>query len=606
MNSNTPRRNGRSQHMNGSAPGRNSSTPHRNGGAPRLSGTPRGNDSAPRRNESTPRTNGRGPRMNDRAPRSNTRAPRLSPTAHVDTFTRRHALAVQPWPDIVHTLPELRYPQRFNAAVTLLDDVGARLGYDRRAVVTDSAVWSYADLLSRANQTAHVLHHDMRIVPGNRVLLAGSNTPWFLVCLLAVLKVGAVAVPLPPRLRAHELRSMIDTVEPSAALCDSDDLHALSATGLPVLGYGTGESDDLLRLAARCRVHYPPVEVAGDDVALILFSSGTTGNPKASLHFHRDLLTVGDTVGRHLLRPRPGDLVACNRSMSLSYGLGGLVLSPFRFGAAALLPSDSDAEALFDAVTRHRADIVLTTPSGYRAALPLGLPKSVRRCISGGERLEQTLWHSWHDRTGSQILDIMGATELTNGVLGSVEGSIRPGSTGLPVPGYQVRAVDADGRPCPDGEIGQLAVRGPTGCRYLAHPRQAEAVRDGWTLTGDLCQRDPDGYFWMRGRIDDAVSIDGCNVVPAEVESVLLTHPAVAEAAVVGYTETHGKSALAAYLVLDAEADAGPEITALLTEHLSAYEHPRMIIPIPALPRTATGKVDRTELRRRAEQSRVG
>ncbi|MEU7141678.1 AMP-binding protein [Nocardia sp. NPDC046473] len=534
--------------------------------------------------------------------------PQLTPSGHVDRFTRRHALAVRPWPELVYTLPELRYPQRFNAATILLDDTGARLGHNRRAVVTDSTIWTYADLLGRANQIAHVLHHDLRVVPGNRVLLMGSNSPWFIACLLAILKAGAVAVPLPPMLRAHELNSMINAVEPSAVLCDSDNLHVATGTGLPALGYGTGETDDLYRRTARHPTHCPRVDLAGDDVALIMFSSGTTGNPKPSMHFHRDLLTVGDTVGRHLLRLRPDDLVACNRSMALTYGLGGLVLSPFRFGSGALLPDDSSPESLFDAVARHQADLVLTTPSGYRAGICLPATQTLprlRRCVSGGEHLDQSLWRTWHDRTGRKIIDIMGATELTNGVLGATEDRIRPGSTGIPVPGYQVQVIDADGHPCPAGQIGQLAVRGPTGCRYLTHPRQADAIQDGWTLTGDRCQRDPDGYFWMRGRTDDAISIDGCNVVPAEVEAVLLSHPTVTEAAVVGYTKPPGNAALTAYVVLATNTVAThaiTDITSLLADQLSAYEHPSIINVLPSIPRTTTGKTDRAELRRWAER----
>ncbi|MFI5783707.1 AMP-binding protein [Nocardia sp. NPDC051570] len=532
--------------------------------------------------------------------------PQLTPSGHADPFTRRHALAVRPWPDLVYSMPELRYPQRFNAATVLLDGTGARLGHDRRAVVTDSAIWTYADLLGRVHQIAHVLHHDLHVVPGNRVLLTGSNSPWFIACLLAVLEAGAVAVPLPPMLRTHELNSMINAVEPSAALCDSGNLHTMTGTGLPALGYGTGETDDLYRRAARHPTHCPRVDLAGDDVALILFSSGTTGNPKPSMHFHRDLLAVGDTVGRHLLRLRPDDLVACNRSMALTYGLGGLVLSPLRFGSAALLPEDTGPESLFEAIARHRADLVLTTPSGYRAAVPASETlRTLRRCVSGGERLDESLWRTWHDRTGRKIIDIMGATELTNGVLGATEDRIRPGSTGLPIPGYQVQVIDADGHPCPVGHIGQLAVRGPTGCRYLAHPRQATAIHDGWTLTGDLCRRDHDGYFWMRGRTDDAISIDGYNVVPAEVEAVLLSHPTVIDAAVVGYTKPSGNAALAAYVVLATDTVAThaiTDLTNLLTDRLSAYEHPSAVLILPSLPRTTTGKTDRAELRRRAEQ----
>ncbi|QIS11527.1 AMP-binding protein [Nocardia arthritidis] len=526
-------------------------------------------------------------------------APNLTPSMHVDRFTRRHALAVRPWPDLIHTSPHLRYPKQFNAATALLDDTAARYGRARRAIVTESAVWSYAELLARANQIAHVLHDDLRVVSGNRVLLMGANSPWFIACLLAILEAGAVAVPLPPIVRGHELNSIVDAVDPSAALCDADSLDALHGAGVPVLEY----TDELRRRLTRHPIGCPRTDLAADDVALILISSGTTGNPKASLHFHRDLLAVGDTVGRHLLRLRPDDLVACNRSMALTYGLGGLVLSPLRFGAASLLSDDSGPESLFDACARHRADVVLTTPSGYRAGVGLPdteIPCAPRRYVSGGEHLDQSLWHTWHDRTGRKIIDIMGATELTNGVLGATEDRIRPGSTGLPVPGYQARVVDENGHPCQDGEIGQLAVRGPTGCRYLNHPRQLTAIRDGWTLTGDLCRRDSDGYFWMRGRTDDAISIDGCNVVPAEVEAVLLSHPVVTEAAVVGYPAESGTMALAAYIVLTAETLAVDDLTELLTDRLSRYEHPRTVTVLPSIPRTTTGKIDRAELRRRA------
>ncbi len=532
----------------------------------------------------------------------------LTPTCHIDTFTRSRIFALDPWPELVHTLPELRYPSRLNAATTLLDHTGAQRGYRRTAVVTRSSEWTYADLLARANQTAHLLSRDLGVVPGNRVLLMGRNSPWFVASLLGILKAGAVAVPLPPKASPYELARMTDAVRPLAALGDADDLDGLTTTGVPTVSYGTGGVEDLRRRSARYPDTYHQIDLAADDVALILFSSGTTGIPKATLHFHRDLLAVGDTVGRHLLRLHPNDLVTCNRSMAGTYGLGGLVLSPLRAGSAVLLPEGSGPDSLYEALTRHPVDVLLASPSAYRVGIAHSMTDNLgnlSRCVSGGERLDGRLWQHWRDATGLRIMDVLGATELTNGVLGTAVDRARPGFIGPPVPGYQALVLDANGRPCPDGTPGRLAVRGPTGCRYLGHSKQADAVRNGWTLTGDLCLRAEDGYFSMRGRTDDAVIVDGWNVLPATVESALLSHPTVTEATVVGFTTPTGDTSLAAYVVL--AAGVGPrateDIERSLSARLSAYERPRTLIVVSMIPRTANGKIDRTVLRRRAEMT---
>jgi 2-aminobenzoate-CoA ligase len=403
---------------------------------------------------------------------------------------------------------------------------------------------------------------------------------------------------------------MHEIAAPVLALCDHrylDELAHAATPGLTVLAFGgTGPQD----LTARCAAKsggFDAVPTAADDVALIAFTSGTTGRPKATLHFHRDVLANADTFSRHLLRPNPDDLFGGTPPLAFTFGLGGLVVFPLRAGAAALLLEHATPEQLAEQVARHRVSVLFTAPTAYRAILAAGLADrlaGVRRCVSAGEHLPAAVWEAFRAATGQQLVDGIGATEMLHVFISAVDGDIRPGATGRPVPGYRAAVLDEQGRPVPDGQPGLLAVKGPTGCRYLRDERQRAYVRGGWNLTGDTYVRDADGYFWYQARNDDMIVSAGYNIAGPEVEQVLAGHPDVADCAVVGAPDEQRGTVVKAYVVLREGAVAGPQTVRALQEHvkrtIAPYKYPRAVEFVAELPRTATGKLHRAELRRRA------
>ncbi|MET7683997.1 AMP-binding protein [Streptomyces sp. NPDC005423] len=529
----------------------------------------------------------------------------MNVSAHVDTFARDHLPPPEQWPALPRDLPELRYPGRLNCAAALLDhhDPGRPVFH-----TPTGATWSYGDLRTRVDRLAHLLTGDLGVVPGNRVLLRGLNTPWLAACWLAVLKAGAIAVTVLAQQRPHELRTMCEIARVRHALCDSralDDLVKAEIPGLRITAYGGDAPDDLLNRPAP-GTPFTAVDTASDDIALIAFTSGTTGRPKGCMHFHRDVLAIADTFSRQVLRPRADDVFAGSPPLGFTFGLGGLVVFPMRAGASALLLEQAGPRLLLPAVARHRVSVLFTAPTAYRAML--GEPaahdlSSLRRCVSAGENLPAATWRAWYERTGLRIINGIGATELLHIFISAADDRIRPGTTGLPVPGWQARTVDGDGRPVPDGEPGLLAVRGPVGCRYLADPRQRDYVRDGWNITGDTYVRESDGYFRYVARADDMIISAGYNIAGPEVEDALLRHPDVVEAAVVGRPDAARGQVVVAYAVLregarrDAEALRG-----FLTSELAPYKCPREIVFLAALPRTATGKLQRFRLRTDGDQ----
>ncbi|MFI8190111.1 AMP-binding protein [Streptomyces sp. NPDC085946] len=524
----------------------------------------------------------------------------LRGTAHVDTFARDRLPPPDQWPELRFDLPELRYPDRLNCAAALLDGPPAGRPVFRTA---SGEVWSYGDLRARVDRLAHLLTGDLGVVPGNRVLLRGPTTPWLAACWLAVLKAGAVAVTVLAQQRPHELATLCAIARVGHALCDVrsvDDLVRAGVPGLRITTYGGDAPDDLLNRPAP-GTPYPAVDTAADDVALIAFTSGTTGRPKGCLHFRRDVLAVADTFSRHVLRPCAEDVFAGSPPLGFTFGLGGLVVFPMRAGASALLLEQAGPRELLPAVAEHRVSVLFTAPTAYRAMLD-GLDghdvSSLRRCVSAGENLPAATWHAWHDRTGLRLINGIGATELLHIFLSAADELIRPGTTGVPVPGWTARVQDREGRPVPDGQPGLLAVRGPVGCRYLADPRQREYVRDGWNVTGDTYVREPDGWFRYVARADDMIISAGYNIAGPEVEEALLRHPDVVEAAVVGRPDEARGQVVVAFAVLKegARRDA-EELRAYLKSELVPYKCPREIVFLDALPRTATGKVQRFRLR---------
>ncbi|WP_406468018.1 AMP-binding protein [Streptomyces sp. NBC_01594] len=534
-------------------------------------------------------------------------------SAHIDSFAREHLPPQDQWPELVFGLPELDYPDRLNCAAELLDITVARLGPDRPVFRTpDGPTWSYGELQDRVDRIAHVLTSDLGVVPGNRVLLRGPTTPHLAACWLAVLKAGAIAVTVLAQQRSQELATICSIARVGHALCDVrsiDDLVKAQVPGLRITAYGGDGADDLLHLAARRPGPYQAVDTAADDVALIAFTSGTTGRPKGCMHFHRDLLAIADTFSRHVLRPGPEDVFAGSPPLGFTFGLGGLVVFPLRAGGSALLLEQAGPRQLLPALAAHRVSVLFTAPTAYRVMLDhLGEHdlSALRRCVSAGENLPAATWQSWYERTGLRIINGIGATELLHIFISAADDAIRPGTTGVAVPGWQARVLDQDGRAVPDGEPGLLAVRGPTGCRYLADARQTEYVQHGWNLTGDTYTRDSDGYFHYVARADDMIISSGYNIAGPEVEDALLRHPQVAEAAVVGRPDELRGQVVVAYVVpREGAAPSADDLRTYMKDELAPHKCPRVIEFLPALPRTATGKLQRFRLRAEADRGQA-
>ncbi|MEU1330726.1 AMP-binding protein [Streptomyces sp. NPDC005865] len=532
----------------------------------------------------------------------------MTASGHVDTFTRDHLPPREQWPALVHDRPELRYPDRLNCGAELLDRSLRRFGAERPAFHAASGeTWTYGQLRRHVDRVAHVLSDELGVRPGERVLLRGATTPWLAACWLAVMKAGAVAVTVLAQQRAQELATMCEIAEVRHALCDIrvvDDLIKAGVPGLSVTTYGGGGPDDLLVRAARSPDRYEAVDTAADDVALIAFTSGTTGRPKGCMHFHRDVLAIADTFARHVLKPVPDDVFAGSPPLGFTFGLGGLVIFPLRFGASSVLLEQAGPKLLLPAIARHRISVLFTAPTAYRTMLDQldgHDVSSLRRCVSAGENLPAATWRAWHERTGHRVINGIGATELLHIFVSAADDAIRPGTTGRAVPGWQARVVDDSGAPVPDGEPGLLAVRGPVGCRYLADDRQQQYVRHGWNVTGDTYVRDTDGYFHYVSRADDMIISAGYNIAGAEVEEALLRHPDVAETAVVGRPDAlRGQVAVAFVVPREGAArdeETAARLRAFVKEELVPYKCPREIVFLDALPRTATGKLQRFRLR---------
>jgi 2-aminobenzoate-CoA ligase len=538
----------------------------------------------------------------------------LTPSAHHDTFARDHLPPPDAWPRLLFDLPGLDYPERLNCGAELLDRTVERFGAERPAFLDGTGhVWTYGQLRERVNRIAHVLTSDLGVLPGNRVLLRGPTTPWLAACWLAVMKAGAIAVTVLAQQRARELAVMCEMARCTHALCDIrsvDDLVKAEVPELRITAFGGDSPDDLLSLAMGRPDTYEAVETAADDVALIAFTSGTTGRPKGCMHFHRDVLAVADTFSAHVLRPEPDDVFAGSPPLGFTFGLGGLVLFPLRAGASALLLERAGPKQLLEAIAEHRVSVLFTAPTAYRVMMEeidrhgghdVSSLGSLRRCVSAGENLPAATWDAWHRRTGLKLINGIGATELLHIFISAADGDIRPGTTGRPVPGWRARVVDRTGAEVPDGEEGLLAVRGPVGCRYLSDPRQSEYVHDGWNVTGDTYVRDAEGYFRYVARADDMIISAGFNIAGPQVEEALLDHPDVVEAAVVGHPdELRGQIVVAYTVVRDGvprDAETAGALRAFVRSRLVPYKSPRKIVFLDALPRTATGKLQRFLLR---------
>jgi 2-aminobenzoate-CoA ligase len=538
---------------------------------------------------------------------------RLHPSAHLDTFCRDHLPPTDQWPDLVFDLPELQYPERLNCAVELVDVMADRHGRDRTCLRTPSGErWSYGDVVDRSNQVARVLVEDHQIVPGNRVLLRGPNNPWLAACLFGVMKAGAVAVTTMPMLRSGELATVAEITRPSLALCDHRFVAELAVAGIegPIVAFGSTSADDLTASATTKPVEFDAVPTSSDDVVLLALTSGTTGRPKATMHFHRDLLAIADTFSAHLLRPTSEDIFTGTPPLAFTFGLGAILIFPLRVGASTLLIEKATPDELADLIVEHNVSICSTAPTGYRAMLASGKAaslRSLRRAVSAGEHLPEATWHAFAEAAGVRLIDGIGATEMLHIFISAADDDIRPGATGVPVPGYQAAILDPAGVPVPPGTLGRLAVKGPTGCRYLNDARQTVYVQNGWNITGDTYVQDSDGYFIYQARSDDMIISAGYNIAGPEVEEALLAHDNVLECCVVGVPDEAKGQIVKAFVVArgragDGDSDGDDEARArelieFAKQRIAPYKCPRVIEFVASLPRTATGKLQRYVMR---------
>jgi 2-aminobenzoate-CoA ligase len=537
---------------------------------------------------------------------------RLSPSAYADTFCRDRLPPQDQWPEFIYDLPQLRYPERLNCAAELLDATAAREGDDRPCLRSVSETWTYGQTVRRTNQLAQVLTEDFGLQPGNRVLLRGPNGPWLAAAWLGVVKAGGVVVTTMALLRPREIATIAALTEPSLAICDHRIVADLAAgaPGLTTLCYGGDGPDDL---AARCAAKdgaFTPVLTAADDVAMLASTSGTTGQPKVAMHFHRDVLATCDTFSHYLIKPHRDDVFTGTPPLGFTYGLGGVLLYPLRAGASTLLIERATPAELAEVIAAHGVTVLSTAPTAYRAMMAAGKAsslKNLRRCISAGEHLPRSVWEDFRAATGISIIDGIGSTEMLHIFICAADDDIRPGSTGKAVPGYRAAILDEDGAEVPDGQPGRLAVKGPTGCRYLSDPRQQTYVRHGWNITGDTYTRDADGYYWYQARSDDMIISAGYNIAGPEVEEALLGHPDVLEVAVVGAPDADRGMIVQAYVVLRdpaaANAAKATELQDFAKQSIAPYKYPRVVEFVAELPKTISGKTQRYRLRQLAEEN---
>ena len=543
-------------------------------------------------------------------------------TGHVDTFCADRLPPRQLWPVRDWTgIPELAYPERLNAAAELLDRAVDSGSGEKLVFRFPGGTWTYRQLMETANTLAHVLVDDLGVVPGNRVLLRAPNTPMLAACWFAVLKAGGVAVCTMPLLREREIRYLADKAEIKLALTDGriaaeceDGFRTRkdgsAREGARVVHFTNGvpegaQSESLESLMRDKPVTFENCDTAAEDIAIIAFTSGTTGEGKGTMHSHRDIMAITDCFPRYVLKPSADDLFCGSPPLAFTYALGGLLLFPMRFGACSLLLEQATPPNLVKAIAEYRPTVCFTAPTAYRAMTGMLAEHdvtSLRKCVSAGETLPLSVYESWLDATGLKIIDGIGATEMLHIFISAPEDDIRPGSTGKVVPGYQAKVIDDDGNDAPDGSVGRLAVRGPTGCRYLDNiEQQRKYVENGWNLTGDSYKLDSDGYFWYQARTDDMIISGGYNIAGPEVENVLLEHSAVLECAVIGEPDEERGHVVKAVVVLKPDTSADDSLKKELQDFVKAriapYKYPRRVEFASALPRTATGKLQRYRLR---------
>jgi 2-aminobenzoate-CoA ligase len=532
----------------------------------------------------------------------------LRPSLHRDGFARENLPPEDQWPVFEFSLPQLQLSDPFNCGQWLLDDALAEIAPEKPAIFEGNTVWSYGELAAQTNRLCHVLTEDLGIVPGNRILLRGGNSALMFAAWLAVMKTGAIAVSTMPMLRARELQQIAAKANIALAICaeeltgELDTIRGASPLR-HIVSYGGARRELETAMAGKSDL-FRAVPTSQDDVCLIAFTSGTTGEPKATLHFHRDVLAMCETFARHMVDAGPDAIFTGTPSIAFTFGLGGLLVFPLYFRATIALPKSSTPTALAEVIERHRATHVFTSPTAYRAITAWKNEfdlSSLKVCVSAGEALSKAISDNWFAATGLRLIDGIGGTEMIHIFISASGDAIRPGATGKPVPGYRAQLFDPDFHPVAGAGTGRLGVRGPTGCRYLSDPRQRDYVVGGWNMTGDVYRRDEDGYYWFVARADDMIVSGGYNIAGPEVEAALALHPDVEECAVVGWPDAERGQIVKAVVVPRPGVAAGPDFVKTLQDHvkrtLAPYKYPRAIEFRDALPRTGTGKLQRSALR---------
>ena len=531
-------------------------------------------------------------------------------SAHIDTFARDNLPPRALWPEFVFDLSELQFPAQLNCAATLLDRQVAAGHGDRPCIRAPGLTWTYAELLAQSNRIAHVLVDEMGLVPGNRVLLRAANNPMLAACWFAVVKTGGIAVATMPLLRARELTDIVRKAQVSHALCDArlaGELGAVMAS-CPMLAkvryFGSGAGDSLEALAKWKAPDFKNVDTAADDTCIIAFTSGTTGQPKGTMHFHRDVIAICECWPRHTLRATADDVFIGSPPLAFTFGLGGLLLFPLHVGASTVLLEKTAPDVLLPAIAEFGATVCFTAPTSYRAMAAQAASHDLsplRKCVSAGEVLPAATRGLWKQATGIELIDGIGTTEMLHIFVSADEAHSRAGATGKAVPGYVACVIDEDGQQLPAGRVGRLAVKGPTGCRYLADERQKQYVSHGWNVTGDAYLIDGDGYFVYQARTDDMIISAGYNIAGPEVEGVLLSHPAVSECGVVGLADEERGQIVAAFVIVRDGFAPGEslarELQDFVKQSIAPYKYPRRVVFRTSLPRTETGKLQRFRLR---------
>ncbi len=532
------------------------------------------------------------------------------PSAHVDTFASDNLPPASEQPEFLFTLPSLQFAAQLNCAGELLDRHIAEGRGDRACLRSGDVTWTYAELQRQANRVANVLVQELGLVPGNRVLLRAPNNLMMVACWFGVIKAGGIAVATMPLLRAVELQKVILKARVTHALCDValagelDLALAECAHAVTLRHFNTMSDGSLDRAMLHASDRFTNVDTAADDTCIIAFTSGTTGQPKGTMHFHRDVMAICACWPVHVLRPRADDVFIGSPPLAFTFGLGGLVLFPMQVGACAVLLEKPSPDALLQGILEHGATTLFTAPTTYRALAKHGAAlrtSSLRQCVSAGEVLPASTRTLWRDATGIELIDGIGATEMLHIFISADEAHARAGATGTPVPGYIATVLNDDGRTAAVGQVGRLAVKGPTGCRYLADDRQRAYVHDGWNVTGDAYVMDADGYFHYQSRTDDMIVSAGYNIAAPEVEDALLRHEAVAECGVIGVPDDERGQIVKAFVVLREGHVQSPtlvrELQDFVKQVIAPYKYPRAIEVRSALPRTETGKLQRFRLR---------